>query len=976
MKIVHLSDIHFRGLSRHDEYVRSFKEFFKIAKRLKPDIIYIGGDIVHSKTQGISPELIDILSWWFTGLAEIAPTHVILGNHDGLILNKDRQDAITPIIKALNNPRLFLYKKSGTYSTGIPGFNWCVFSCFDEEGWESVSPVEGEVNLALFHGGVLGSKTDINWNIEGEVKVDFFDGYDFGLLGDIHKLQYLDEEKRIAYPGSTIQQNYGEDPGKGFLLWDIKSKDEFSSKFYEIPHDMPFVTIEWKGNVPETMKEANMHPNLSRFRVKSETQINQTDIVHLHSELKHVKEASEIVYKYDGDFGESSIETSEDSFSTKDLRSERTLQILLRDYYKDAVLSDDEWETLENMLSKHFQNITSVGDAVRNTKWSIKTLEFDNTFAYGKGNYINFESLPGITGIFGRNRSGKSSIVGTLMYTLFNTTDRGPIKNVHIINSRKGHCKSTVGLGINGKSFKVERQSVKHQNRRGDVNATTHLNFYRSGPEGEMIQDLTEEQRRETEKVVRKYLGTADDFLMTSLASQGQMNTFIRERATSRKMILTKFLDLGIFEKMLESAKDESRDLQSQLKNVPDRDWDVAIYEAKNSLSNNRNKIQTIESELTEKRTLLHELKLELSKFDNGDVVTHHDIDSQKDLIKSLKNKKDENNLSLIKLDKEIKTNKDKLSKITKFKKDFPIEDLNERIEEQRNIETNLLQVKASHEKEKINLENQLRSIAHLSEVPCGDKFPTCKFIKDSYNNKALLEGQRTILASLDDQIKAFENLLKGLKKEKLEEKIKKYNSILSQEVSLLSNRNDLDFQVKKINDSTSSTIQKLKNAKEILEDLESKVVGADIDTKILLLKSQIKSVSDDINGVDAKRISLAESVGQLESKLSVLKDEKSKFNSLKESLKLYDLFSLLDRLNRYIPNIPIVKLPSHIAKAGFILPSSARNSPILINPQYITINIKLTAIFMLNFPFFDIMPSGNPNIIKIKHANGIANFL
>ena len=104
-------------------------------------------------------------------------------------------------------------------------------------------------------------------------------------------------------------------------------------------------------------------------------------------------------------------------------------------------------------------------------------------------------------------------------------------------------------------------------------------------------------------------------------------------------------------------------------------------------------------------------------------------------------------------------------------------------------------------------------------------------------------------------------------------------------------NRNDLDFQVKKINDSTSSTIQKLKNAKEILEDLESKVVGADIDTKILLLKSQIKSVSDDINGVDAKRISLAESVGQLESKLSVLKDEKSKFNSLKESLKLYDLF-------------------------------------------------------------------------------------
>ena len=42
-----------------------------------------------------------------------------------------------------------------------------------------------------------------------------------------------------------------------------------------------------------------------------------------------------------------------------------------------------------------------------------------------------------VTGIFGKNRSGKSSIVGALMYGLFNTTDRGSIKNLHIINTRK-----------------------------------------------------------------------------------------------------------------------------------------------------------------------------------------------------------------------------------------------------------------------------------------------------------------------------------------------------------------------------------------------------------------------------------------------------------------------------------------------------------------------------------------------------------
>ena len=255
-KCIHIADIHFRGLTRHDEYKQTFSRFFEQARELCPDAIYVGGDIVHSKTQGISPELIDMLSWWFTGLADIAPTHIILGNHDGLIQNKHRQDAITPILSALDNPRLHLYKDSGTYPTGVPGFNWCVFSCFDEEGWSQVEPIEDEVNIALFHGGVNGSVTDINWNLEGDVDLDFFDPYEFTMLGDIHKSQFLDPKGRVAYCGSTIQQNYGEDERKGFLFWDIRGKDDFNVTFHKVPHHMPFVTIPWMGDISSTLEGA------------------------------------------------------------------------------------------------------------------------------------------------------------------------------------------------------------------------------------------------------------------------------------------------------------------------------------------------------------------------------------------------------------------------------------------------------------------------------------------------------------------------------------------------------------------------------------------------------------------------------------------------------------------------------------------------------------------------------------------------
>ena len=40
----------------------------------------------------------------------------------------------------------------------------------------------------------------------------------------------LTKNKNVAYCGSTIQQNYGEDTDKGFLVWDINSPVDFKSK--------------------------------------------------------------------------------------------------------------------------------------------------------------------------------------------------------------------------------------------------------------------------------------------------------------------------------------------------------------------------------------------------------------------------------------------------------------------------------------------------------------------------------------------------------------------------------------------------------------------------------------------------------------------------------------------------------------------------------------------------------------------------
>jgi DNA repair exonuclease SbcCD nuclease subunit len=52
---------------------------------------------------------------------------------------------------------------------------------------------------------------------------------DYTFLGDIHKSnQKMTSLGNIRYIGSLVQQNFGELDDKGFLLWDIKNKDDFT----------------------------------------------------------------------------------------------------------------------------------------------------------------------------------------------------------------------------------------------------------------------------------------------------------------------------------------------------------------------------------------------------------------------------------------------------------------------------------------------------------------------------------------------------------------------------------------------------------------------------------------------------------------------------------------------------------------------------------------------------------------------------
>jgi DNA repair exonuclease SbcCD nuclease subunit len=193
-KIYHISDVHIRNLKRHKEYKTVFNRTAEeIKKQLTAnDIIFLGGDIVHAKTD-MTPELIQEVHDFLKLFSDIAPTIMIAGNHDMNLNNKSRLDALTPIVNALNHKNLIYLRKSGLYHIANKLF---IVLAVDDKPANYIEILNEAANITqydkiiLHHGAVSSATTDIGFVIENDhMPLDLFNICNASavLLGDIHK---------------------------------------------------------------------------------------------------------------------------------------------------------------------------------------------------------------------------------------------------------------------------------------------------------------------------------------------------------------------------------------------------------------------------------------------------------------------------------------------------------------------------------------------------------------------------------------------------------------------------------------------------------------------------------------------------------------------------------------------------------------------------------------------------------------------
>ena len=254
--IIHLADIHIRNFQRLEEYSEQLTKVVDKCKEIASEYdkeevrILIAGDLVHSKNT-ISNELMVFASYFLRQLEEIATVIVIAGNHDLIVENQARTDTMTALFDTADFQNCKFLDAMLDYKSGCAIDNnvvWCLYSIYEDflrpTTIEEVKETNPNVKMiGLFHGQIVGSTLNNGYVSDSGLDGEAFEGCDCVMAGHLHKRQVLKRgDTEIVYPGSLIQQTYGETVSQhGFAVWNV---EDMSYKFIDIDSDYGLYDVE------------------------------------------------------------------------------------------------------------------------------------------------------------------------------------------------------------------------------------------------------------------------------------------------------------------------------------------------------------------------------------------------------------------------------------------------------------------------------------------------------------------------------------------------------------------------------------------------------------------------------------------------------------------------------------------------------------------------------------------------------------
>jgi DNA repair exonuclease SbcCD ATPase subunit/DNA repair exonuclease SbcCD nuclease subunit len=896
--VFHIADIHLRLTKRHDEYNQVFERLYKAVERTPAEtVVAVLGDVLHSKSD-LSPECVKITTEFLQNLADRRPTVLIAGNHDATLANKNRLDSLSPIVDAINHTNLFYLKDSGLYILGDILFNH--YSVFDEPDkyikFKDIPKIylnETRYKIALFHGPVNNAITDVGYKVASRtITNEIFDGHDIVLLGDIHRHQVLNQsDPIIVYVGSLIQQNHGEElKGHGFVFWDLKTK---VFKHFEIPNDYGFYTAEISRG--KLLTDISDMPKKARLRLKCFESV-ATEVKSVLSTIREKSDVTEVAYvRVDSPNSSSSNIIDNTNFNLSDVSDVDYQNKLITEYLNNKNFNPSK-DTLDKIykINKDLNATLEKESVVRNIRWKPKKFEFDNMFSYGEENVIDFTKMHNVVGLFANNASGKSSILSALSFCIFDKCDRA-FKASHILNTQKMSFRCKFNFEVNGVDFFIERKG--NADKKGNVKVD--VKFWKE--EGGKVVELNGEARRSTNDIIRDYVGTYDDFILTVLSIQNnKVGSFVDMGQTERKDLLAQFMGLTVFDSLYNDASDKTKEINSLLKNFKNTDYTQKLLNLNSDIENFsgslRNENVNLEK-LTDKRESENERLLEETKKIinvNGNIVDIVSLESKKVLLS--------NSISI--QSSSLDSYKNQLSSIeSTFKeydeiiKNYDIEDITTKYDSLKELESSLSQKEQGIEKKKIVVTSKLQKLKKLEEHKYDPNCTFCTtnvFVKDAIKTREELESDKVEAQNLVGEYTNLKNKVNELSY--IKDDWKKYNDTHKLHVETQSKINKLNNEILKISNKIISDQNSLINIENQIEEYYNNKDAIEFNKTIKetidVIKSNIKTIDFEIKNVNNNIISYNTKISGLEEQRKTIQKSIEDVKVLEVEYEAYQLYT------------------------------------------------------------------------------------
>lgn len=491
--VIHLSDVHIGHADRTDEYRSVFTalgDSLRVYDTLSTCVV-ITGDVFHNKTKYSSDDII-LFGHLMSVLARFYVV-IIPGNHDTNLNNKDQVDLISPLVAQYKN-----VKHSRNTET---------FKVLDRTFYH-YSVYGGEFNANLLSGAVLlyhGCADGLYGNTNQIVTRDALQQAHIAMLGDIHEHQFV--LPNAAYPGSLIQQNLGEVPPKGYIVWNITAR---SGHFVEVPNQYGFVRINVvNGNIVNF--PTKFPKNIRSLCINSREPV--PDSVRDEIERRCGRKIDKIA-KPMMQFNQHGVEAAMREHGVYDL-------------YKEIAKS--------NVASQ--------------VEWYITYMKWDNFYAYGSGNNIDFMQLGKLTGIIAPNMSGKSSIIDLIIFGLYGEPVRGTKQT--LINKDERSATLYIEFIVNVAKYSIDIGFSKGK--------YTKVLLMRDGT------NISGQTVPETYTRLAGIIGTYNEILASAVCLQDDEYNIIRMTKAKRRDILSKLFGLSGIDDMLHAIKQHAADIKKDI---------------------------------------------------------------------------------------------------------------------------------------------------------------------------------------------------------------------------------------------------------------------------------------------------------------------------------------------------------------------------------------------------------------------------